>query len=207
MKTFLKENFPTFEESMKMLDEADSRNPGPWKDHSLNCAKAAKVIAAHSGYLDPDAAFKMGLLHDIGRREGISHLKHTVDGYKFLAHMKYDSLARICLSHSFPVRDIRFYSGKADCSSEDYDFIVDFLKNTEYDEYDLLIQLCDAISLPGGITIIEKRFYDVVSRHGYDAFSYDKWRKIFDIKHHFDSVTGKSIYHLFREEIDDGIYG
>lgn len=206
MKTFLEKTIPTIEDSMKMIDEAYERNPGLWREHSINCAKAARAIAGKSKNLDPDTAFQMGLLHDIGRREGVSHLKHTIDGYKFLTQMKYDNLARICLSHSFSIKDIRYYSGEADCSKEDYDFIVNFLKNTEYDEYDLLIQLCDALALPQGITIIEKRFFDVVSRHGYDEYSFAKWSKVFEIKGYFDSIIGKSIYCLFKEEIDYGIY-
>lgn len=36
--------------------------------------------------LDSEKAFIMGFLHDIGRRYGVTQLKHTIDGYKFLSN-------------------------------------------------------------------------------------------------------------------------
>ncbi|WP_161950232.1 hypothetical protein [Clostridium thermosuccinogenes] len=72
--------------------------------------------------------------------------------------------ARICLTHSFPYKDIRSYNGENDCDNEDTEFIQRFITEVEYNEYDALIQLCDAISLPAGPCCVEKRLVDVVLR-------------------------------------------
>ena len=42
-----------------------------------NVANAAEIIAEHSKGMSPDKAFVCGLLHDIGRRTGISALRHN----------------------------------------------------------------------------------------------------------------------------------
>ena len=71
-----------------------------------------------------EEAYVMGLLHDIGRREGVTSIRHIFDGY---------------------------------------------------DGYDRLIRLCDAISLPDGACIMEKRLVDVALRHGLPEFTLKKW--------------------------------
>ena len=63
--------YPTREEAIALLAEAEPHNPGPWGDHSRTAAHCAEKIAAAVG-LDPDKAFVLGLLHDIGR-----HLQYT----------------------------------------------------------------------------------------------------------------------------------
>ena len=35
-----------------------------------------------------------------------------------------------------------------------------FVKNAVYDDYDRLVQLCDALALPSGFCLLEKRFVD-----------------------------------------------
>lgn len=52
---------------------------------------------------------------------------------------------------------VNTFFGKYDCTSEQKDYLKDFLEHVEYDYYDILIQLCDAISLPNGACIMEKR--------------------------------------------------
>jgi HD superfamily phosphodiesterase len=55
-----------------MLIEAGKLNPGPWIRHSENVASAAKMIALKTESHDPETAYVCGLLHDIGRRNGLS---------------------------------------------------------------------------------------------------------------------------------------
>ena len=50
------------------LEEACVMNPGPWTAHSRHVATACSLIAARCDDLDPDKAYVLGLLHDIGRR-------------------------------------------------------------------------------------------------------------------------------------------
>lgn len=54
----------------------------------------------------------MGLLYNIGRREGIIDMKHIICGYRFMKSNGYVDISRICLNHSFPYKDIRVYNGK-----------------------------------------------------------------------------------------------
>lgn len=71
--------FPNKDIAIKELEIAGNMNPGPWTEHSLNVAKAAKLIADYCDDLDSEKAFVCGLLHDIGRRNGVSAVKHIID--------------------------------------------------------------------------------------------------------------------------------
>lgn len=180
----------------EILLDAVQRNPGPWEGHSRSAANNARRIAEHAADMDPDKAYVMGLLHDIGRREGFTGIRHIFDGYRFLMNMGENDIARICLSHSFPLKDADTFIGKYDCTVEELAFLRDFLKNTVYDDYDVLIQLCDAISLPNGACIMEKRLMDVALRHGIPPFARDKWKAFLDTKKYFDEKCGVNIYTL-----------
>ena len=58
---------PTIEEARALLVEAKHLNPGPWVEHSLYVAEAAKLIAEETDDLNPQSAYILGLLHDIGK--------------------------------------------------------------------------------------------------------------------------------------------
>ena len=65
------------------LQEAGVLNPGPWVAHSRYVAEAARNIATRLPTLDAEAAYVLGLLHDIGRRAGVTGMRHSLDGYTF----------------------------------------------------------------------------------------------------------------------------
>ena len=163
---------PTLDESTFLLAQAENRNPGAWVQHSIYTAKAAHLIAGQLPDLDPTTAYILGILHDIGRREGVTDMRHTLDGYTCLMASGFDDAARICLTHSFPIKYIHAGSGKWDCSDEELQFIEKFLAEVEYNEYDRLIQLCDALALPSGFCLIEKRLVDVALRRGVNPFTH-----------------------------------
>lgn len=187
---------PSLQETHKLLEQGGKLNPGPWVDHSVYVGKAAKNIAEHHPNLDSESAYIFGCLHDIGRRFGVSHMRHVIDGYRFMHELGYQSVARICLTHSFHVKNINAYFGEHDCSQQDIRFISDFLSKARYSEYDLLIQLCDALATPEGFCIIEKRLIDVALRNGLPKLTLEKWRKMFEIKDKLEQVTNKCIYDL-----------
>ncbi len=189
---------PSIDKAEKLINEAEKRNPGLWIAHSKTAGFCAKAISDRCDNLDADIAYVLGLLHDIGRREGITDMKHIIDGYKFMNSMGYDDSARICLTHSFPYKNINSYNGQNDCSKEETEFIQEFLKNTEYDDYDRLIQLCDAISLPNGPTYIEKRLVDVTLRRGFNELTIPKWSTFLELKDYFDKKTQTDIYNLYK---------
>ncbi len=193
----------TIIEAKKELKLAVQLNPGKWEQHSISVAENARLIAEKIDYLDSDKAYTMGLLHDIGRRAGITGIKHIFDGYDYMMSLGEKDIARICLTHSFPLNDISTFSGKYDCSNEQLIFLQNFLKYIEYSDYDILIQLCDAISLPNGACIMEKRFVDVAIRNGITEHTVDKWKAFIRAKKHFDKLCGCDIYSLLPNVLEN----
>lgn len=182
------------EEADKELDLAAKLTPGPWEQHSISVARNARLIAEKTEVMDGDKAYVMGLMHDIGRRAGIKGILHIFDGYDYMISIGQEEIARICLTHSFPIKDVNTFFGKYDCSLEQTTFLQHFLEEIEYDNYDILIQLCDAVSLPNGACIMEKRLVDVALRHGLPDFTIDKWKAFMNAKKHFDELCGCNIY-------------
>lgn len=186
-----------------LLAEAEKRNPGLWVQHSIFVAEAAQAIAAQHPELDPYTAYIVGVLHDIGRREGVTDMRHTLDGYTYLAAAGFDGAARICLTHSFPIQTIYAGSGKWDCTDDELRFMEKLLAETAYDDTDRLIQLCDALALPSGYCLIEKRLVDVAIRHGTNPYSIQKWKAFLQIQKDFEAVLGQSIYALLPGVIEN----
>jgi hypothetical protein len=185
---------PTLEEAARLMNEAESRNPGPWVPHSIFTAQAAKLIASLHPALDPSLAYRLAYLHDIGRREGVSDMRHTLDGYHYLKNQGYDDAAQICLTHSFPIQNIHAGAGQWDCSPKELEFAEETLSRLEYTAYDRLVQLCDALALPSGFCLIEIRLVDVALRHGFNGCTIEKWKAYFKIQQEFEQVIGQSIY-------------
>ena len=65
--------------------------------------------------------------------------------------------AQICISHAFMIQDIATSIGEFDVSDEDYLFMKAFVANAVYDDYDRLVQLCDALAMPSGFCLLEKK--------------------------------------------------
>lgn len=189
-------NIPTVIDAESLLQEAETMNPGPWIGHSRTAAFCARAIAEHYNDLNTDTAYVFGLLHDIGRRFGVTDMKHIIDGYRFMKSLGYEDCARICLTHSFPYKDICSYNGQNDCTAEETGFITAYLKRTNYDDYDKLIQLCDALAFPDGATYIEKRLVEVVLRRGFNDLTIPKWKAFLELKDYFDEKAGKDTYKI-----------
>ena len=58
------------------------------------------------------------------------------------------------------------------------------------------MQLSDALALPSGFCLLEKRFVDVALRYGIHPHTVDRWKKTLEIKTYFDDKTGGSVYRL-----------
>ena len=185
------------------LNYAGTLNPGQWIGHSKFVAYACQNIASHCPGLSPDKAYCLGLLHDIGRYAGISSEKHLIDGYRFCMKRGWEKAAQICISHAFMIQDIKTSVGTFDVSEEDYRFMSDFIQNAIYDDYDRLIQLCDALALPTGFCLLEKRFVDVAIRYGTRPIMAERWKKIIEIKRLFEDKINGSIYELLPGVIEN----
>jgi len=194
---------PTRLVAERLLAEAEKMNPGAWVEHSRVVARAAEAIASRHPQLDQECAYALGLLHDIGRREGRSQGRHILDGYRYLLSMGYPEAARVCLTHSFPLPTIHVAVGEMDCPPEDIQFLSDFLAQVEYDEYDRLIQLCDALALPSGFCLIEKRLVDVAMRYGLGLYTIPRWKRFLELQQQFERAIGGSIYALLPGVVEN----
>ena len=183
--------YPNRSEAEVLLSEAETLNPGPWANHSRVAAKCAEVIAGACGDMDGEKAYVLGLLHDIGRRFGVKHMGHVYDGYMYMLELGYAEAARICLTHSFSTHRLEDFIGRVDVTKEQRQVLDEALSACVYDDYDRLIQLCDAISLPGGAVAMEERMSDVKQRYG--RYPQAKWDKNIELGAFFARKAGRDI--------------
>ena len=179
-----------------LLKKAAELNNGNWIKHSYNVAHLAEKIAVKSG-MNSDNAYIFGLLHDIGRREGTTQARHSLDGYNYLIELEYEAEARICLTHTFQYQNIDGIYDGWDCSKEELLFISNHLKSIVYDDYDKLIQLCDALSTADGYCYAEKKMVSSIIKFGFKNTTIDKWKAILELKSYFDNKCKMDIYLLF----------
>ncbi len=186
----------TREQAFALLEDAGKCNPGPWVQHSKCVARCAEKIAAKCG-MDSEKAFVLGMLHDIGRKFGVTHFAHIVDGYKYLMEFGYNEQAQICLTHSFSTQCIDDYIGEFDVSDDDKIEFTAKLNDCEYDDYDRLIQLCDSLA---GVEVMEmnERMDDVARRYGY--FPEKKRRANIELKEYFESIAKENIYSIVSDD-------
>jgi hypothetical protein len=198
----------TAQQAKAWLNEAAGMNPGPWVEHSRFVAEAARIIAQHTPGMDGERAYSLGLLHDIGRRFGVTGNLHIADGYDYMMGQGCPEAAKVCLTHSFPLQDIESCFGSWDAvPGRDGRGVKErvrrLLAQTRYDGYDQLVQLCDALALPTGFCLLEKRWVDVVMRHGPNPLMAPKWRATYRIKELFEKQMGSSIYELLPGVIEN----
>lgn len=180
-----------------LLQNAAECNPGPWEQHSRYVAESAKKIADKCPDLDSEKAYVYGLLHDIGRKFGVTCLAHVYDGYHYLMAMGYKNAARIALSHSFNLKDIHDYIGKFDIDESAQEELCVLLAEMEFNDYDYLIQLCDAIAKADGIVSLEERMNDVKNRYGY--YPQKKWDRNIWLKEYFEEKMHEELYKVVSE--------
>lgn len=189
---------PTREFAEKLLKDAEASNPGPWGNHSRVAAHCAEKIALACGDLDADKAYVLGLLHDIGRKFGFKNLGHVLDGFNYMTELGFDEVAKICLTHSFHNKTISEFIGVIETSEEETAFIGEKLAESCYDEYDRLIQLCDALAGSEGVLDVEERMADVKRRYG--SYPQSKWDSNLALKAYFEEKAGDSIYVIVEKE-------
>ena len=191
---------PSRQQAEQILAEGQERYSevsqvhGRWADHCRTAAACAEKIAARCPGLDPDKAYVLGLLHDIGRRWGDGHLRHVYYGWKYMAEQGYDQVAKICLTHSFQIQGIDAYVGKRDIPPEALAELTAALEAAVYDDYDRLIQLCDSIAGTDGPVDMAARMEDVRRRYG--DYPQDKWDKNFELKGYFEHWAGADLYDI-----------
>ncbi|WP_018782571.1 HD domain-containing protein [Bacillus sp. 95MFCvi2.1] len=197
----------------ELLERAYKQNPGPWYKHSINVAQATENIILEfmkQGYdVNDNLAYNAGLLHDIGRYKGFTKsVIHSYDGYMYLEQLGFRGNAIKCVTHSFPCRnkDIEI---AADWSLVPPDMkmklVVILNANSNYDLYDKVITLCDALADEKGFTTLEKRLILVGLRHGTNAHTSVHWKGFYEIKKEIESLMGMSVYRLLPG-VEESIY-
>lgn len=190
--------YPSVEEALKELEIAGEMNPGPWVEHSKNVGIAARNIAHQVPGMNEEKAYILGLLHDIGRRVGIVNIpKHVYEGYKYSSEKGWDEVARICMTHSFVFMKDEF--GYEPETFEEKEIKKYILSCGEAEDYDKLIQMCDALATDYGFVILEKRFVDVTRRYGIMEDYIKGWDVTFETKEYFEEKMGCSIYDVLPD--------
>ena len=188
---------PTVDEALNELKIAGELNPGPWVRHSANVGTAARNIAEKVPRLDPEKAYIVGLLHDIGRRVGIVDIPtHVYEGYRYCMEKGWDEAARICMTHSY-LRMADEFGYEPETEREKA--IKAYIMDCRADDYDRLIQLCDSLAVDYGFVILEKRFVDVTRRYGIMEGYIKGWDVAFSIKEYFEKDMGCSIYDVLPD--------
>ncbi|MBE5966110.1 MAG: HDOD domain-containing protein [Lachnospiraceae bacterium] len=176
---------------------AEKMNSGPWIKHSLNVGVAARNIAEQIQGMDAEKAYILGVLHDIGRRVGVVTIPvHIYEGYKFAMDKGWDEVAKICMTHSYPLKEKEF---NYESNNEIDRAIKKYILSCLYDDYDMLIQLCDSLATDYGFCILEKRLVDVTRRYGVWENMIDRWNATFDIKDYFEKQMSCSIYDVLPD--------
>lgn len=167
--------------------------------HSRGAAKVMEKIAEKAG-MDVERAYASGLLHDVGRYQGLgTGMYHVLAGYEKMMKEGEPEIARICLTHSFyPKRKMLAFVQIG--SEKDWAFLQEYIKKAKYDDYDLLAVLADHMSGGHGITTLERRFCSVLVRHGAKR-PRDDLVALLKLKKYFDQKIGMNVYELFKEEI------
>ena len=197
----------------ELLKWAYEQNPGPWFEHSINVAQATENIIIElikNGYnLDADIAYNAALLHDIGRYKGFTKsVIHSYDGYMYMNDLGYTGNAVICVTHSFPCKNEHI-----DIAAE-WSLVPDHMRiqlveilneHCNYDLYNKVITLCDALADADGFTTLERRLISVGLRHGTTSHTSLHWKGFYAIKKELEALIGKSIYTVLPD-VENSIY-
>ncbi|HFK1715803.1 HD domain-containing protein [Bacillus cereus] len=197
----------------ELLEWAYEQNPGPWFEHSLHVAHATENIIIElikKGYkLDADIAYNAALLHDIGRYKGFTKsVIHSYDGYIYMNDLGYTGNAVICVTHSFPCKNEHI-----DIAAE-WSLVPDHMRSRlveilnehcNYDLYNKVITLCDALADADGFTTLERRLISVGLRHGTTPHTSLHWKGFYAIKKELEALIGKSIYTVLPD-VEKSIY-
>ncbi|GAB6497307.1 MULTISPECIES: HD domain-containing protein [Bacillus] len=197
----------------ELLEWAYEQNPGPWFEHSINVAQATENIIIElikNGYnLDADIAYNAALLHDIGRYKGFTKsVIHSYDGYMYMNDLGYTGNAVICVTHSFPCKNEHIDIAAEWSLVPDHmriQLVEILIKHCNYDLYNKVITLCDALADADGFTTLERRLISVGLRHGTTSHTSLHWKGFYAIKKELEALIGKSIYTVLPD-VENSIY-
>lgn len=194
MKLTSKEALQLLKSGVVKTDDELQEERNKWVLHSICVGDSARIIA-HALGIDEDYAAALGYIHDIGRK--ISHPRHVIEGYHYMLESGYPEEASICLTHSFINNNIHLVAGGEVKAGDTRDFIEGYLNNRDLSLYDNIIQMCDLLCLPTGITTLERRLLDIYSRKGIHSNTLAHYENALRLKSKLESLLGCSLYSLF----------
>lgn len=144
--------YPDIKEAMRLWEDGIRRRreddgfvyEDEYRFHTMNIAAFCRLLASKIPGLNIEKAYICGLLHDYGKKYDERKIKrfHGLLGYLEMMDMGYPDIARICISHTFPVRNFDF-SYYPSYPQTDLEFARSILDQIRYDDYDRLVQYCD----------------------------------------------------------------
>ena len=174
--------------------------------HTKAVARNAFAISNLINDMDSEKAYVLGLLHDYGKvmnTDNSANVFHGIEGYNYFNKLGYNHCAKICLTHSFIVKDFNIEAyhpyPKTELLKCNY-----LLKDLEYDDYDKLIQLADHIDLAtryGGAGF--ESWFDWIKReYGLNEHLLDKKRKdAVALKAYFDNKCGCDVFNMITIKV------
>ncbi|MDU6065062.1 MAG: phosphohydrolase, partial [Anaerococcus sp.] len=154
----------------------DNKNLGPWVTRSKIIGKSARIIGKELG-LDEDIAFACGSLFDIGKKEKKNGLENNLRSFHILRNESYFFPAKIAISHSFILKDIKSYLGEINLKEKDIIIIKNLLLSYSYTDYDKLIQVLDN-SITDTYLGIEKKQEILKEKYGKIPFEDERLKKL-----------------------------
>lgn len=172
-----------------------------FRAHCRTVAMIAEILAKKTKTMNAEKAYVLGLLHDCGRMldEWNEHIFHGLVGYRYMLHLNYPDVAKICLTHCFYTEDFdpADYIHYKDYAPECREVMRDF----KYDDYDHLIALADMMNNMGKTCSINQRVAGSADRYSTTPEEVKKLgRQLHEIKAMFDKKCGKDIYEILHIE-------
>ena len=152
--------------------KADGYGVTSWITHSLQVARACKILAKTTGENEQTAEI-LGLVHDIGRKKTHT-LEHIPLGYNMLVNIGlkeknrgYISASKIILTHEYLKSSNGTGDRKANCDyvpGDENDDLDLFLRKYHYTTQDVIVSIADLIVTNDGKFSPYKRIEDIYSR-------------------------------------------
>ncbi len=136
-------------------------NTSNYLAHSLEVARLSETLASKMG-LDSDKAFRMGLLHDYGRKYE-QNFKHVIIGFEKLYDLGYFEEAIGALTHSY-INGKTYAIFEPITNKPIKNDISEFLRNYEYTDYDRILNLADLMASANGVLEPRLRIKDIETR-------------------------------------------
>ncbi len=201
---FSKSDAQDFISDLLQFDLAHGRESGTWykfHNHVYGVGYLAQKMADVLGYIDPEKAWILGVMHDAGKiHEQLEQRFHGLIGYEFFKD-KDDEIAIISLTHTFHFNRIppyekveKMFFGRR----EDYNFVADFLAQHPANEYDKLIQMCDSLANCSGFVTLEQREEEFSQRNNMSVPDYMASGANL-LKDFFDKRLGRDVYSFYEE--------